>query len=751
MRSLVTGILLYLLGVGSAALASTLKEYMSKQMFPALRRRIYAVYARLGGHESLIKRYKRLQLDNNEVKLMRVGYKDVQIDISKQYIKLRLTHGFIPPSQRDSQTKQQPTFSPQELLQKQRGFGLRLIILGHPGFGKTTLLKHLMLTYSQEQPILTLGFLPILLFLRRLRDGKGRDLLQFMLDSLAASLPAQLVVSKLERGECLILLDGLDELVGDDQRRIVDDIRELSSRYSKNTFIVTSRIDGYARDAESSFKEAEIAPLDPLADEAKSFVSGVLDARDLQERFLEILRADTHLRRLAESPLLLGLILFIYKENERQFPRKRTAIYTTFTRGMLRYRDEERLIYAYRNKFDSDYKDLFLRKVAHGFFVSGASEFTRSQLLGKISGLSHELHIDEQEGAQFLDEIVKYNGLLQNTHGEHFSFAHPTFQEYYVAKEIKETSTVREEAYRRIADPAWTEVILFLSGLLDLQVSEKLIEFIIEDRLNYVFAGRCLAHARASIPSLSSRIVPRLLRDQSREAKQALVEIGDAFVAESLLAMLDDSSPVLDDRSFAADCLRELDTKVIAECVMRRVEELRAKHCIRDAYKTVQRFSGFAEKELHTERSRLQEELAVWRKTVKKQAVARVWEGDFSGAEAALRLFESTEELPDDLSRFLRVLPELELRWKEWWWAIESDVDDEGKANKRIRDAWHLLDPALRATPLPRDSVLELAGRFCEKKIHQQMSPVPRQRWVRRQRLIQEVSSANRLWPQTGT
>src|SRR5260370_9355599 len=59
---------------------------------------------------------------------------------------------------------------------------------------------------------------------------------------------ADLLTTKLGQGNCLILLDGLDEIVSaDDRRSVVRQIEEFVRRYDNapNRFVMSSRLAGY--------------------------------------------------------------------------------------------------------------------------------------------------------------------------------------------------------------------------------------------------------------------------------------------------------------------------------------------------------------------------------------------------------------------------------------------------------------------------------------------------------------------------
>ena len=118
----------------------------------------------------------------------------------------------------------------------------RLVVIGDPGCGKTTLLAYLALTYARQNDELMierLGFdeatyLPVILplrnfgqHLRREHPNPGKDgpalLCHYLYDYFAAQeihLPDNFFEKQLEEGTSIILLDGMDE-VADKKLRIV--------------------------------------------------------------------------------------------------------------------------------------------------------------------------------------------------------------------------------------------------------------------------------------------------------------------------------------------------------------------------------------------------------------------------------------------------------------------------------------------------------------------------------------------------
>jgi hypothetical protein len=122
------------------------------------------------------------------------------------------------------------------------------VLLGDPGAGKTTLLKYLATQAAETALGAALGGqparIPVLLRISGYaQDGLWKDnsLTEFLekyhrLVECPCDDAHRLVVHSLERGECLVLLDGLDEVVdADDRRGVVTRIEDFAKRHRRAT------------------------------------------------------------------------------------------------------------------------------------------------------------------------------------------------------------------------------------------------------------------------------------------------------------------------------------------------------------------------------------------------------------------------------------------------------------------------------------------------------------------------------------
>jgi energy-coupling factor transporter ATP-binding protein EcfA2 len=263
----------------------------------------------------------------------------------------------------------------------------KLVILGDPGSGKTTLLRYLALQQAShlrhgrpfkdtqsQQATLDLKFSHFPVFIRVADYAEDSAWKRYALsDFLAVGLArlecnptglANLLQQELNQGGCLVLLDGLDEIVEADHRRsVVQRIEDFVRRYDQgglrgmNRFIVSSRIAGY-RSAPltgiggKAFAHYVVQEMDD--DQIKRFLErwcrAVEDFQtpDLAERtrqataqreidgILAAVQKTPGVRRLAANPLMLRVLALIHRTGAR-LPQKRVELYklATDTLGSL--------------------------------------------------------------------------------------------------------------------------------------------------------------------------------------------------------------------------------------------------------------------------------------------------------------------------------------------------------------------------------------------------------------------------------
>jgi predicted NACHT family NTPase len=218
----------------------------------------------------------------------------------------------------------------------------KLVVLGDPGGGKTTLVHRHCLDLA-ESALDGRGQIPVLVKLREFDAHRARggtdNLLDFMARDFGEASPDILdeelrtaLHHLLVFGRCQVVLDGLDEVLSSPRRiQVRNIIQRFSSRYPCCPIIVTSRINGYEVAPLPGFASFQVAPLeDPQierlhealllhalrkspSEAAASYPAFIEEGRRAASEFIQ-------------NPLLLSLIIIIYHQY-REIPDERARLY----------------------------------------------------------------------------------------------------------------------------------------------------------------------------------------------------------------------------------------------------------------------------------------------------------------------------------------------------------------------------------------------------------------------------------------
>jgi predicted NACHT family NTPase len=363
-----------------------------------------------------------------------------------------------------------------EAVQKYR----RLIVLGKPGAGKTTFLKHLAIQCNQGS--FAAEQLPIFVTLKDFAEAPGQpSLLQYIGDrdfhnTLAAQDAMITFVRVFEQGQALILLDGLDEVRADDHDRTLREIRSFSEQFCDNHFVITCRIAAWEYTFEK-FTEVEVADFDEA--QVAAFAAKWFSQKFIKPAlFLQAIKQNAKIYQLAVSPLLLTLLCLTF-EQSGEFPASRSELYKEGIDALLKKWDAKRGIQRDQvyKKLSLQHKQDLLSHIALTTFKQEEYFFKQSiveeYIADYISDLpdapinSEALQIDSEA---VLRSIEAQHGLLVERAKGIYSFSHLTFHEYFAAREIVTNSPHLNQAIdgllEHLYDPRWQEVFLLTTEML---------------------------------------------------------------------------------------------------------------------------------------------------------------------------------------------------------------------------------------------------------------------------------------------
>ncbi len=226
----------------------------------------------------------------------------------------------------------------------------RLFILGKPGAGKTTFLKYINLQAVQGEIAKTPIFVPL-----REWTETGLSLMAYIAEQFAiCQFPEadKFIEYLLEKGQAIVLFDGLDEVNQQHNSRILSEIKSFGRRYDKSQCLITCRVAATDYSFEN-FNYVEVA--DFTKEQITTFVSKWFSKEPKKARqFLDDLTQQQHrgLYELASSPLLLGMLCLAFADS-MAFPSRRAEVYADAIDALLRKWDTARSI-----KRDDIYKNL---------------------------------------------------------------------------------------------------------------------------------------------------------------------------------------------------------------------------------------------------------------------------------------------------------------------------------------------------------------------------------------------------------
>lgn len=399
----------------------------------------------------------------------------------------------------------------------------KLVLLGDPGAGKSSLTRYVLLrllesappTEGEEWRRSLEGTWPVLVELRDLlaREAEGRctDLLSYLAftgETQGFGFDRAALEAQLRDRPSLIIVDGLDEIFSVQRRRaMVEEIVGLESRFPLARVLVTSRIAGFdARPLEAA--GFTVATLDDLDEEQISlfaetwfglaFPGEPEKAERARGDLLEALDRRPQLATLAGNPLILTIMAIIARH--KRLGRSRTQLYAQALEVLCYAWDYRR---GLELPADSPLADLqpedtllMLRRIAwrmqesaDGLRANAISETDLREILDDFfeSEWRFPPHRARRAAAEMVKLLQERNWILTTRGPELYGFVHRTFLEYLVALELTKRFEAQEitiEMLRdtyvlpRVDDDSYSEVIRLLCGQLPVRAADQLIQAI---------------------------------------------------------------------------------------------------------------------------------------------------------------------------------------------------------------------------------------------------------------------------------
>ena len=437
-----------------------------------------------------------------------------------------------------------------------------LLLAGRPGSGKSTTLKRLLLELADS----ALGQSEIVpVYVQLKGDRSITDLIMAEFRRAKVRVTPEQLDDWLLQDRLLLLLDGINEIPSDEQRRKLQEFREDNST---TPMIFTTRDLAVGGDLGIQ-KRLEMRPLSEaqMREFVKQYLPNHADTllRQLKDR----------LREIAETPLLLKMLCDVFDPTTGQIPQSKGQLFRLFDAKYDQFKGLAAVSADFRR-----FKPELLWHLAFCMMQGDSAKPTEAWLTIERNHaeailedyLTGRVEAPGQRAKEWLEDLLEHHLLQVATDPREIEFHHQLFQEYYAAEELllrlpellKDENTFKRDYLNYLK---WTEAIALMLSLVDEEKQALRLVKLAMNEVDLLLGTRLAGQVKPTLRSAVFQVViPKLRQALSCsgiqdcvKAVKALGEIASDEAIEGLTDAMEDLN--VDIRSAASEALMKIGGK----------------------------------------------------------------------------------------------------------------------------------------------------------------------------------------------
>lgn len=382
----------------------------------------------------------------------------------------------------------------------------QVVILGEPGSGKTTSLRHLVMEQAKRAAG-SPGKYRIPIF-ASLGSYAGESPVRFLQDKVVGYGSGELsflLPSYLSQGRVIVFLDALNEMPGDQYEHNIKLLRQFIGNYPLNRYVFACRTEHYG--GELDMPRAIIQPLDDNS--VKRFVVGYLES-DGEEFYKRL--TNENLLDMVRNPFFLWMVL-----KTRNIPKSKGSLIEHFVSILLEREESKGSVHRQYSWAPTS----LLREALEHLAFSMIRDYRTTVISCVEAAKLLTTNLEAFSPYDYLSQgcetlIARYT----DDRRRNLSFWHQIIQEYFAAsyleEKIVEISDQDLATYCR--DPWWWETLVLLTGVI--QSSDALIQRVWgdgQDTQRTMLAAALIYNAG----DLNTELEQRILQDLMKHFRQS--------------------------------------------------------------------------------------------------------------------------------------------------------------------------------------------------------------------------------------